>query len=408
MGTETPHPAHKLGNRFWLGGTLAFAITVVGGYASAWPTLTGAGQTPGRLGLLFALGLAFVLIGVFGDEWIAHRLPLGLRPLYFIEQVALAGFIIWLCRADGFIVVILFPLVTQARQMLSPRMAFGLYGLIGLTAGLDVYLVAGLAPALYSLPVIAAGVVFVAVFTEMVLSERATRAEVERLAGELSAANQKLREYATQVEELAIAKERNRVAREIHDILGHYLTVINVQLEAAKLLLASNPERATAALGKAQTLAQEGLADVRRSVAAIRAGPTGSRPLPEALAELAQECRDAGILTNLDVRGQPRPLAPQVELTLYRAAQEALTNVRKHARASRADVTLDYDAGQQVRLVVQDNGVGASLPGSPVAAGDSQLDGYGLLGLRERAQLVGGSVAVQSKPGEGFRLEVDV
>jgi signal transduction histidine kinase len=247
-----------------------------------------------------------------------------------------------------------------------------------------------------SAPVVAAGIMFVGVFTHFALSERAARAEVERLAAEQRAANQKLREYAAQVEELATTKERNRVAREIHDSLGHYLTVINVQLEAAQVLLASDPVRATAALRQAQSLTQEGLADVRRSVAAIRAAPTGDRPLPEAVAELAEECRAAGIVTQLDVRGAPRALSLQTDLTLYRAAQEALTNVRKHARASRADLTLDYAAGDRVRLVVQDNGVGSAAPDG----------GFGLLGLRERAQLVGGTVQIHTEPGQGFRLEV--
>jgi len=251
--------------------------------------------------------------------------------------------------------------------------------------------------ALSSSPVIIAGILFVGVFTNVAISERAARGEVERLAAELQAANQKLREYAAQVEELATTKERNRVAREIHDSLGHYLTVINVQLEAAQLLVPADPERAMTALRKAQSLAQEGLADVRRSVAALRAAPTGSRPLPEAVAELVQETRAAGIVANLDVRGQPRELAPQAELTLYRAAQEALTNVRKHARASRADLTLDYGNGDRVRLVVEDNGVGAAEPNG----------GFGLLGLRERAQLVGGQVVIRSAPGEGFRVEVE-
>jgi signal transduction histidine kinase len=397
MGTENPPAGAKPGRHDSLGGLLAFVITIVAGYASATPSLIRDGLSAGNLVLLGVLGVAYTLAGTILHEWFAHRAAPALRPLYFAVQLLLAGVIIFLCRANGFIVVIIFPLVTQARQMLTPRLAFVMYALIGLTVSVVVYLVAGLLPTLDSLPVVIAGLVFVGVFTEVALNERAARAEVERLASELQAANQKLREYAAQVEELATAKERNRLAREIHDSLGHYLTVINVQLEAAQLLVAGDPERATAALRKAQSLAQEGLADVRRSVAALRAGPTGSRPLPEAVAELAEESRAAGIITNLDVRGAPRSLPPQAELTLYRAAQEALTNVRKHARASRADLTLDYGSGDRVRLVVQDNGVGAAEPNG----------GFGLLGLRERVQLVGGSVLVHSAPGEGFRLEVE-
>ncbi len=115
------------------------------------------------------------------------------------------------------------------------------------------------------------------------------------------------------------------------------------------------------------------------------------------MADLVQESRDAGIVTNLDVRGQPRPLPPQAELTLYRAAQEALTNVRKHARASRADLTLDYAPGGRVRLAIVDNGIGAA----------ETNGGFGLLGLRERVQLVGGQLLVHSSPGQGVRVEVE-
>ncbi len=243
-----------------------------------------------------------------------------------------------------------------------------------------------------------AGIVFVVVFTQVAVSERRTRAEVERLAAELGEANRKLREYAVQAEELATAKERNRVAREIHDSLGHYLTVINVQIEAARAVMQSDRERALDALSKAQTLTQEGLAEVRRSVAALRASPTESRPLPEVVATLVDECRASGILTESLVTGTPRPLPPQAELTLYRAAQEGLTNVRKHAHASRADLTLDYSDAARVRLVVQDNGVG----------GNGSSGGFGLLGLRERVQLLGGQVRTRTAAGQGFTLEVEV
>jgi signal transduction histidine kinase len=236
-----------------------------------------------------------------------------------------------------------------------------------------------------------AGVVFAVVFTRI-----AVRGET--LAAELGAANQKLRAYAAQVEELATTTERNRVAREIHDNLGHYLTVINMQLEAARAVFGTDPERALDAVRKAQTLTQEGLAEVRKSVSALRAGPAGNRPLPEAAALLIEETRAAGILAELTIAGTPRPLEPQAELTLYRAVQEALTNVRKHAHASRVDVRLEYAADGTVRLAVHDNGVGSS----------TSNGGFGLLGLRERVQLLGGKVRTQSAAGEGFRLDVEV
>jgi len=405
-------PHHSLSH---YAGLLAFVVPVVAAYASTLLYPDSPLRGPYAL-LLYALGAAYLLIGLLVLPRLDRTSPRWLVLLYFTSQLALTAAILYLSRLTGFMVVILFPLASNALESLPQRQAALMWlVLLAVFAGVDASLF-GWLDALRGGPVVAAGIVFVGVFTYFAMSERAARDEAARLAAELGAANQKLREYAAQVEELATTQERNRLAREIHDSLGHYLTVINVQLEAAQVLLPADPERATTALRKAQALAQDGLTDVRRSVAALRTAPTGSRPLPEAVAELAEECRAAGILTSLDVRGTPRPLAPQAEMTLYRAAQEALTNVRKHARASRADLTLDYQAADRVRLTVLDNGVGAAI-GAAVANGaadgagaaPAEPDGgFGLLGLRERVQLIGGNVSVRSAPGEGFRLEVEV
>jgi signal transduction histidine kinase len=301
--------------------------------------------------------------------------------------------------------LLLFPLASNALEMLPRPLAVGVWAvLLGIFVGIAAIL-AGWAVAFSTGMVVAAGLAFVVAFTHFALSERTTRHEVERLAAELQAANQKLREYAAQVEDLATTKERNRLAREIHDSLGHYLTVINVQLEAARALAEGGapdaPTRMLAALDKAQSLAREGLGDVRRSVAALRAPAMEGRPLPEMLEALAEEARAAGLVTHVAVQGAPRPLPPATELALYRAAQEALTNIRKHARASRVDVRVEYGGDGRVRLSVRDNGVGAE-PAAAEANG-----GFGLVGLRERLQLVGGELRVRTTPGEGFALEVE-
>ncbi len=243
-----------------------------------------------------------------------------------------------------------------------------------------------------------AATLFVGLFTMLAVRERDGRAEVERLAGELEAANAKLRDYSTQVGELATTKERNRLAREIHDSLGHYLTVINVQIGAAKTVLDTDRPKALDALDKAQSLTREGLAEVRQSVAALRATPMSSRSLPEAISVLVEENRTSGVITELNIAGEPRPLEPPVELTLYRVAQEGLTNIRKHAFATRSEVKLAYDTDHKIRLVVSDNGVG-----------QTQFEGgFGLMGLRERVNLLNGQVAVKSAPGKGFSLEVEL
>jgi signal transduction histidine kinase len=204
-----------------------------------------------------------------------------------------------------------------------------------------------------------------------------------------------------QLQALAVVEERNRLAREIHDGLGHYLSATTVQIQGAQALLETSgvTTEALGALRKAETLLQEALADVRRSVASLRATPAQSGALPAAIAELvAQSQGDSGLRVRFDLQGSPRALSSQVELTLYRAAQEGLTNVRKHARATTVSVVLRYEDGK-VELCVADDGRGSST---------AQLQGYGLLGLRERVQLVGGAVAIDSAPGQGWRLEVEV
>ncbi len=379
-------------------GNWAYVFTVAAGYVSI--LLAGPGRfSPGTMALLLAMGAAYIGVGVFVFTWISQQATPLTLALYFGFQAVWSALIIYFGQAVGFISIIIMPLASHAVMALPRRWMIAACALVLACFALAIGLLSGsLASSITAAVSMGAGTVFVIVFTQVALNEQRARAEVERLAAELTDANQKLREYAAQAEELATTRERNRLAREIHDSLGHYLTVINMQLEAARTVLDSNPSRAADALSKAQSLAKEGLADVRRSVAALRASPMESSPLTEAVAALAEECRTAGIRTDFSVKGAPRSLSPQAELTLYRATQEGLTNVRKHAHASHAEVMLDYADAERVRLVVKDNGVG----------GNKADGGFGLVGVRERVQLLGGRVRVESGTGQGFLLEVEL
>jgi signal transduction histidine kinase len=233
-------------------------------------------------------------------------------------------------------------------------------------------------------------VLFAAVVTELL--KRAQRAR-----GELAEAHEHLRDYTEQAERLATAQERNRVARDIHDGLGHSLTVVQMQVKAARAVLPTDSATADAVLAKAQQQAETALGEVRRSVSALRE-PRATPPLPEALHALADEASAAGVPTRLAVTGVRRPLPDQVREALYRAAQEGLTNVRKHANATRADLVLHYtDAG--VSVEVRDDGTGSVAGPSP---------GYGLLGLRERAAHLGGRLHLESAPAKGCKLTMEI
>jgi signal transduction histidine kinase len=222
-----------------------------------------------------------------------------------------------------------------------------------------------------------AGIVFVVVITELAVKEQRAKREVERLVAELKDANDKLREYADQVEELATLKERNRVAREIHDSLGHYLTVVIVQIEAAMTVFEKDRERSLDVLRKAQGLAQKGLTDVRRSVGALRASPTETHSLIDSLNTLIEECRVSGLSTEFQFTGTPRKLSPSAEL------------------ACAATVTLNYST-DSVWLKVHDDGVGAT----------ELTKGFGLVGMHERVQNLGGEVRITTAANQGFTLEV--
>ena len=215
---------------------------------------------------------------------------------------------------------------------------------------------------------------------------RERTAEAERLVVELRESR------AAQAEAAALA-ERQRLAREVHDVLAHTLSGLLVQLEGARLVAEQegSPELA-ATLEQAHGLARSGLQETRRAIGMLR---DDQLPGPESLPALVRDFeRDTGVPCRLDVSGTPRPYGPQARLALYRVAQEALTNVRRHAAAQRVELALDHSPAG-ARLTVQDVGVSAAPAGA----------GYGLTGMRERAELLGGTLTATATD-RGFRVEL--
>lgn len=345
------------------------------------------------------LGLIYIYWGMRSDELFAcFPSRLGTAVL-FIIPIALVLVVQALLGANGTWLLSL-PIVATAVERLPPVWRWPVYlaSLLGLA--LPLWLLTGsindiIGPTLVFIPAI----LFVVAFTEARLNERDARREAEKLTVELEKANHQLTAYAVQAEEMATIQERNRLAREIHDNVGHYLTVVNVQIEAARAVMAQDPDRARTALEKAQNLTKDGLTAVRQSVSALRESPTDSRSLIDAIQSLVQETRSSGLVAEFEVVGEHRSLDSQTKLTLFRVAQEGLTNVRKHAHASRVDVALDYSRPDTVYLSVKDNGVGKSA---------AVVDGFGLIGMRERVQMLGGRLTIESAIGEGLWLETAV
>jgi signal transduction histidine kinase len=243
--------------------------------------------------------------------------------------------------------------------------------------------------------------------------QRQQRERAEALVAELEAAQEQLQAHADQVEELAVTRERNRMAREIHDTLGHYLTILAVQLETALKLEEHHDPRLHEELVEARRAAAECLAEVRQSVIALRPTDLARLTLTEALARLVREFESVLPETEiiLDEEGEIDRLAPELRVTLYRCVQEALTNIRKHAQATKVLVRLRVDGevdsngdgtpdSGQVELTVLDNGP------HPADGAKETPSGFGLQGIRERIALVGGSVMAGPEPGAGWRVEV--
>ena len=345
------------------------------------------------IGVLF--GVVYLVMGMFDTE-LLRRFPAASKQIiYFSVQCLLTLGIGWMLGPGGNWLIGL-PLAGIAVERLSPRWRWSVYLGILLAVVLPILHYSTWDTALMNALLIAPGIFFVVLVTQIRINEQHAREKAENLTRQLEFANRRLTEYASQAEELAATQERNRLAREIHDNLGHYLTIVNVQIEAAKVTCESDPSRAIDALNKAQELAKKGLNSVRESVAALRVSPVENRPIEEAIAELIEEARTSGIATEFKIIGDSKVVESKSALALYRVVQEGLTNIRKHANASHVDIELDFSQSDKIRLTLRDNGAGAA----------DTSGGFGLIGLRERVHLLGGEFKIETRPGHGFNLEV--
>jgi signal transduction histidine kinase len=197
--------------------------------------------------------------------------------------------------------------------------------------------------------------------------------------------------------ELTARGERARIARELHDVVAHHISMISVQAETARVATPGMPEAGARQLQAIGDTARTALAEMRRLLGVLREDAGGEptrapQPGLNQLLALVDESR-AGASTRLIVHGRVAPLDPGIELTAYRIVQEALTNARRHAPGAAVDVEVDY-AGDRLHLRVRDNGPGARAEG-----------GHGLLGMRERIATVGGELRVGPAPAGGFLVE---
>ncbi|UUU32436.1 sensor histidine kinase [Streptomyces sp. CA-210063] len=360
---------------------LLYGVVLVGGLYSAAAGLDdGPGPTAWRTaGFVTAIGALFAL------EAAGRRRPDARVPL-LLARCALIGAVV-LLDASGLsqVLVVLVPFTAYFAFGRTTALALGA---LCLAVPLATYLLT--VPGWYrdqehvsDLLMLCVGLVLAVSMAAVAVGEQRARLELEA--------------YAARVAELSAATERNRLARDIHDSLGHHLTAMSVQLEMASDFRSLDPDAAQRALNEARRSVRLALGDVRQSVRALRDEAT--RPtLSAALAALVRDGAAQPRVT-VEVSGDEDGYGA-VELTaLYRAAQEAVTNARRHARASQVRVVVRL-AGDAARLEVTDDGRGF--------APDADAAGFGLLGMRERVHLVAGSIDIDSGPGAGTRVTVTV
>lgn len=231
------------------------------------------------------------------------------------------------------------------------------------------------------------------IISRLMLAQRRQRYELEM-------ANQQLTHYATTLEQLSVSRERNRLARELHDTLAHTLSGVSVQLEAVRTLWDPRPEDAKAMLNQALSDTRNGLTDTRRALEDLRAEPLEDLGLNLAIEQLCHAFNErTSIETELELPDE-LALSAAAQNCIYRTVQEALTNIDRHAAAKHVKVQLALIEDDAITLSIQDDGIGFDTHSHP------EEGHFGLRGMRERAELIGGRCEVISAPSEGTAINL--
>ncbi|MBC1262405.1 sensor histidine kinase [Synechococcus sp. BSF8S] len=349
-----------------------------------------------------------LLFGVMGI-WLPLR-PQGVKIAHFILQVIL----ILLAARWSTVGLRLFPLL-QIVLVLRSSLMFHMLGRVLVTSGTFVVFLIMVQSQLQSLgrslppranevllPQLSGirlnlVVMFSLVLVFLLMLMNALIAERQR-GEELKMVNQKLKESAAQIEILAMGRERSRIARDIHDSLGHALSGLNIQLEGALKLWEANPEQARNFVTQAKMMGSTALGEARQAVATLRQTDDLRKDLSSEIDLLIRRfVETTGILPQVAVDCPPLP--ESVNLTVYRIVQEGLTNISKYARADHVRITIQASSEPaQLAITIEDNGVGFHP--------HHNSTGFGLRGIRERAEAEGGQLRLITAPGEGSTLSV--
>jgi signal transduction histidine kinase len=376
-----------------------------------------------RMNLLFipaALSyLAVLMEALFEGGWLHVHLPtlllMALFAFFFFVpfkyhskkrwsctlQIALetacAGGLLILHPGEGVYPILFFLISTEVSILFNLRTAFLWYGIFTVLTAVIFIDYQGLRGLISLLPY-AGGYWFFGIFGWTRTMAEKERQRSEELLTELQKSHAQLQEYAARVEELAIVQERNRIAREVHDSLGHRLTVASVQLEGAQRLIHTNPVRSENIIATVRDQVREGLTELRRTVAMLRSSVEAELPLSQSLTRLTAQFEEAtGLTIHLDLEECPDALPSAYTHSFYHAVQEGLTNVQRHARAS--EVWLNFiRRNDQITLLISDNGSGLQ------ETIDKKDLHFGLAGLKEQAAMLGGDFHLDPRPGGGVQI----
>lgn len=326
--------------------------------------------------------------------------PVWQVHLFLGVQAALTAAAMLFGQLPTVFATLYFVASAQAMMLLPARLGLAWISAFAVVTAVILVATLGWQTGVLAVPMYAAGYFFFGAFALAVADANASHRKSQALAEELQAVNTRLHEYAARVEELAAMQERGRLAREMHDTLGHRLTVAAVQLEGAQRLIATEPERAAGMVATVRQQVREALAELRQTVTALGSPIEADLSLTRSLARLATTFEQATGLAVHHIVPDDLPEMPGTHrLALYRAAQEALTNVQRHACAGQVWLMVTVQ-DQAITLMVSDDGRGLSL-----SAGEP---GFGLRGLRERAAQLGGELHVEPRRGGGTELSFRV
>jgi signal transduction histidine kinase len=371
-----------LARRYWFD-----ALMLVGvGVGLAEVVLT-QGEKNGPQGPLWFDVLAFLAITL--PLFFRRRFPFG-APVAVGVAIAASSFVDGRLLPNGFITTLFALAAFVLMGMLRDRNQ----AVAGLAFGIGVTAIAA-----HNDP---RGTVGDFVFISIVFAIAWT---ISRLVSRQFHEAEEARERAAQAERereararLAVSDERARIARELHDVVGHSVSVMTVQASAARRLLRPQQEKEREALLVVEKTGREAMAEMRRMVGVLRrpeeAPALAPQPSLEQIEKLVEHTREAGLPVELRIEGEPIDLPAGIDLTAYRLVQEGLTNAMKHAQAQRAEVVIRY-GDDDVEVSVTDDGLGG---------GDGDGGGHGLVGMRERVSVYGGELEAGPRPGGGFEL----